>query len=224
MEKKLIGSDGALFIGQYGTEVIAAAVLEKGKFYEVTAIGASTAFPAGAAIGYLVQGDGVITLAADDIALPFDGVKMCDITTWSMDFSKSEIDVSTFCSENKEYRASKYDDITGQLEGIMVTDITDQPDAIMNHFVSVVDESTGTYTINPKSEVQILAQLVTDDSDVAGDQATLRGPGQPLDRFPISPSPGYVATQSLGKYLDLDRGQEHETKLALRFLVWISSL
>ena len=169
MEKKLIGSDGALFIGQYGTEVIAAAVLEKGKFYEVTAIGASTAFPAGAAIGYLVQGDGVITLAADDIALPFDGVKMCDITTWSMDFSKSEIDVSTFCSENKEYRASKYDDITGQLEGIMVTDITDQPDAIMNHFVSVVDESTGTYTINPKSEVQVLAQLVTDDSDVADD-------------------------------------------------------
>lgn len=167
MEKKLIGSDGALFIGEYGTEVIEAAVLEKGTFYEVVAIGAATAFPAGAAVGYLVQGDGVITLAADDIAIPFEGSKMCDITTWSMDFSKSEIDVSTFCSENKEYRASKYDDITGQTEGIMTTDITDQANAIMNHFVSIVDESTGTYTINPKSGTTILAQLVTDDTTIA---------------------------------------------------------
>lgn len=161
--KRLIGSDGALYAGKYGTPVIEAAVLEKGTFYRVDAIGAATAFPADVEVGYLVQGDGVITLAADDVASPFEGTPYCDITTWSMDFSKAEVDVTTFCDDNKTYRASKYDDITGATEGIMTEGITDQPEAIMNHFVTIADETTGTYTISPKDGEELIAQLYTDE-------------------------------------------------------------
>ena len=165
MGKRLIGSDGALYAGKYGAEITTATVLDKGTFYEITAIGASTAFPAGAEVGYLVQGDGVLALATDDTAKPFEGNPLCEITSWNMDFSKAEVDVSTFCDDNKVYRASKYDDITGTTEGIMIDSVTDQSGAIMNHFVAIADETSGTYTISPKDGDIIIAQLYTDDSE-----------------------------------------------------------
>lgn len=164
MSKKLIGSDGALYAGKYGEEVIEAAVLAWGVFYEITAIGASTVFPAGAAVGYLVQGDGVLTLATGDTALPLDTTPLCDMTTYSLEFTKSEAEVTTFCSENKEFRASKYDDVGGTMEGIMTEDITDQPDQVMNHFVTIVDDTTGTYTISPQTGDVLLAQFFTDEN------------------------------------------------------------
>lgn len=167
-EKRLIGSDGSLFVGAFGDEITEGDTLEEGKFYEVVAIGSLTTFPIGAEVGYIVKGNDA-PLLADDIAKPFDGEPMCDIQGWSMDFSKAEVETTTLCNNEKTYRASKYDDISGNFEGIMIQGITDAPNALLNRFVNIVSQDGTTYSVAPKTGSSLFAQLITDDTNEAGE-------------------------------------------------------
>jgi hypothetical protein len=112
---------------------------------------------------------GTETLATDDLATPFNGSAICDIQNWSMESTKGEIPVTTMCSDNQEFRASKYDDISGSLEGIMTEGVTDVADGIQNKFFTIVKQDTGTYTINVKDESEIWLQLFTDDTTESGE-------------------------------------------------------
>lgn len=167
-EKRLIGSDGALFVGDFGTEVIEGETLDDGTFYEIVAVGGSTVFPAGAEEGYLIKGAGE-TLGTGDIAKPFEGIPMCDIQSWAMDFSKAEVETTTLCDNEKTYRASKYDEISGTMEGIMINGITDEPNALLNRFVNIVSQDSSSYTISPKMGSSLYAQLITDDTTEVGE-------------------------------------------------------
>ena len=168
-EKRLVGSDGALFVGAFGPDLTSGEVLVVNKFYKVEKLDdTSSVFPLGIEVGYLFRAFDADTLATDDICKEFEGIPMCDIQSWSMDFSKAEIDVSTLCDQEKVYRASKYDDVSGNMEGIMISGVTDQANALMNHFVTIATED-GTYSISPKSGQSIYAQLMTDDTSDVGE-------------------------------------------------------
>jgi len=170
-EKRLIGSDGEIIIGQYGPELTDGDILSSDKSYVIDAIDpTNSVFPPGAEVGYLYDATQDIPLAAGDICRHFSGTKLCDIQSWSMDFSKAEVDVTTLCDETKSYRASKYDDITGNLEGVMTTEITDAPNGLLNQFVTIVEQDGDTsMTIMPKEGVEVYAQLFTDNTEVSGE-------------------------------------------------------
>jgi hypothetical protein len=167
--KKLIGSDGAVFSGTWGAQASSGTTLTAGTFYRVDQLDSSSALPAGTAVGYMYRADGTETLAADDLATPFSASPLCDVQSWNMESSKGEIPVTTFCSGNQEFRASKYDDISGTMEGIMTTGVTDLENGIQNKFFTIVKQETGSYSIYPKDESELLAMLYTDDTDESGE-------------------------------------------------------
>ncbi len=164
MEKRLVGSDGSLWAGQFGENLVVGEVLEANRSYKIVAIDeTASVFPTGAAVGYLYDAAGLEELAADDVC------QACDIQSWSMDFSKAEVDVTTLCDDAKAYRASKYDDITGNIEGIMTSEITDKAGNLLNNFVTIVHQDVADMVISPKEGVDIFVQLYTDVSESSGD-------------------------------------------------------
>ena len=170
MEKRLVGSDGSLWAGQFGENLIVGEILEANRSYKIVAIDeTASVFPTGAAVGYLYDAAGLEELAAEDICQLFDGVQACDIQTWSMDFSKAEVDVTTLCDDAKAYRASKYDDITGNIEGIMTSEITDKAGNLLNNFVTIVHQAESEMVISPKDGIDIFVQLFTDTSEASGE-------------------------------------------------------
>ncbi|RLD22218.1 MAG: hypothetical protein DRI69_01900 [Bacteroidetes bacterium] len=170
MDKRLIGSDGSLWAGQFGPNLIAAEILEANRSYKIVAIDETASiFPIGAEVGYLYDAAGAEELAADDICQLFEGDQLCDLQSWSLDFSKAESDVTVMCDNYKVYRASKYDDITGGLEGIMTSGITDRDGRLMNQFVTIVEQAAGEMNIFPKEGYDIYVQLYTDISEAPGE-------------------------------------------------------
>jgi len=170
MEKRLVGSDGSLWAGQFGENLIVGEVLEANRSYKIVAIDeTASVFPTGAAVGYLYDAAGLEELAADDVCQLFDGVQACDLQAWSLDFSKAEVDTTVLCDTNKVYRASKYDDITGNLEGIMTSGITDKAGSLLNQFATIVEQDGTDMVISPKDGDEIYAQLYTDVSEASGE-------------------------------------------------------
>lgn len=138
MGRRLIGSDGGLYIGSLGA-VVSTGDLEKDKIYLVVTVGAASALPTGCTPGFFYIGQGE-TLATGDSVKPWNGSQMCDITTWGLEFSKDMIDVSTFCSTVREKRAGKTD-CTGTIEGVFTSEVTSIDGGFLNQFLDIVRQN-----------------------------------------------------------------------------------
>lgn len=168
-DKRLIGSDGQLISGSFGTEVSSGTVLTADTWYKVTGIDSSgSVFPSGVVTGLLYKADGTETLATDDKAQPFEGSLLCDIQSWSLDFSKGDIDVTTMCDGQKVSRAGKTD-VTGSIEGVMTIGVTDDVNGFQNRFVSIVKQDGSTYTVSLANDAVFYVQLFTDATTTTGE-------------------------------------------------------
>lgn len=164
----LVGDFGNFVKVTLGTEVSAAAVLDDGTWYLMTAVDdSSSGFGSNAEAGYLIRGDGVITLAGDDKAKPLSLTTLCDIQNWKLDFSKDEIEVTTLCDDQKKYLPGK-SDVTGSSTGVFKIGTTDLDDGILNAFVDIV-RASGTYSIDKLNDSSIYAQLVTQEKTDTGE-------------------------------------------------------
>lgn len=174
MTKRLVGSDGQLVIGVWGTPLVAADTLQAGVWYLVTGIdGTLSVFPTGAMVGYMYKADGTETLATDDTAEPWEGTPMCDIQSWTLDFTKAEANVTAFCDNVNVYRSGKTD-ATGGIEGVFSSGLTSIPGGFQNQFVTVVHQDgslvdPADYTISIAQGATIFAQLYTDSTEVSGE-------------------------------------------------------
>lgn len=167
-KETLQGDYGAFENITLGSEVSAATTLDADTWYLVTAVDASaSAFPAGSEAGYLIRAAGTETLAGTDTAKPLTRTRLCDIQNWNMEFSKSEIDVTTLCDDQKKYLPGK-SDVTGTSTGVFKIGITDAVNGIQNQFVDIV-QASGTYAINKLNELTVYVFLVTQKDTDAGE-------------------------------------------------------
>ena len=163
----LVGDFGSFFTGTFGAEIVALATLADGTWYLVTAVDASSAFGANALPGYLIRGDGVITLVGDDTAKPLTLTELCDIQDWSLEFSKDEIEVTSLCDDQKVFLPGK-SDVSGSANGVFKIGTTDLDDGIQNAFVDIV-RASGTYDIDLINDSIVYVQLETQGLTTAGE-------------------------------------------------------
>jgi len=171
MAKRLIGSDGKLSVGVFGELLEPSDTLVIGTWYLVITVGSASKFPSGAAPGYMFKAETAEVLATGDSCKAWTSSDMCDVQTWSLEFSKGEVDVTTMCDSSKVYRAAKTD-ITGSLEGVFTVGVTDSKDGFQNQFVSIVKQdadATEPYSIDMVGDSTIIAQLFTDKTTQEGE-------------------------------------------------------
>ena len=166
--ERLTGNDGKLVTVTYGEEVTTGALLEQ--WYEVTAIAATSGFAAITVVGDLVWGDG-ITLVNSDKAKPLVEAEQADITSFNLEISKAEIDVTTMSDTVRRYRAGKTD-MTGSLEGITTLGETDSAGWVLNNFLAVNRTAAdGTITKSAiDSSPLYIKGVIQRDTSTAGEQ------------------------------------------------------
>lgn len=162
MAKRLIGSDGKLVIGSFGTEVTTG-TLVAGKWYLVTAVGGTSGLPVGATVGYMLKGDGE-TLGAGDKVKLWTGQDMCDIQSWGLEFAKDSVDVTTFCDTVRTKRGGKTD-VNGSCEGVFTTAVTSIDGGFLNQFMDIVRQTPGEtveYKVTLAEGSTMMVQLYAD--------------------------------------------------------------
>jgi len=144
--QKFVGDDGFVKRATFSTEILAPGALPVPAVYMITHIGTPSGFPpnttgldaAAGDILVLKAGDVVTLLAGDSVVLLL--LKdQCDVSSWTMEFSKEEIDVSTLCDHVKKYRSGK-SDMSGTMNGIFTAGITDDVDGYLRQFIDIAKQ------------------------------------------------------------------------------------
>lgn len=182
--QKLIGNDGTVYDVVLGTETAGdgATPLSEG-LYIVTAVAAAasgwpgTSGASGAdsiTAGRLIEvrdTDTAITPALTDKYVPITATELCDMSAWSLSFSSDEVDITSFCSDFKVYRAGK-DDASGTVNGIFTLGVTDKLTgfSLARNFIDIVRQDGGdTYDVYEKTKGAKLARFVMNDVFTIGD-------------------------------------------------------
>jgi len=172
MSKVVIGDYGK--VARIAEAEVATGVLEAGKKYIVTTVGGSTALPAGLEEGYVFVADGTEDISASgDIVNELTETDACDISGWSLDFSRTEIDSTTLCDDVRKYAAGMVD-ITGSISGIYKIDVTDVDGSWANKFIDVVSQADegGVVTIDKIDNSAVVLILYLNDVDASGETET----------------------------------------------------
>lgn len=183
--RKLTGSDGTIYKGELGAEVSGDGVtaLSVGE-YIVTAVAAVTGFPAAASGGdeirvgdYIIVKTGqTITPEVGDDVKPLTLTELCDVTSWTLPFTKDEIETSTFCDDIKTYEPGKAD-AQGSISGITTIGTTTDEGGFLNQFIDVIKQDGETsYDVFESSSELLLAKLVANKNSSKGDDIFVFAP------------------------------------------------
>jgi len=185
--QKLTGDDGYLQNATFGTEIPGDGVtpLPVGT-YLITKVAAVSAFPApayggdAAAAGdiIVVEGTNSITPATDDDVVTLVLEDKCDVSDWTMEYSKEEIEVTTLCDLVKKYRAGK-PDMTGTINGIFLTGTTDDEDGLLRQFIRIVkQDGDNSFDSFAQQESILLAFLYVNNKTSIADKMWVAAPIQ----------------------------------------------
>lgn len=166
---ELVGFYGKL--AQAATSEVSTGTLESGVKYIVKTIGGSSALPAGVEVKKSFVSDGTEDISASgDVVIKLTETDKCDISEWSIDLSKAEIDVSTLCDEISKYLTGR-PDLSGSLTGIYKIGTTDVADGILNAFIDIVSQAGngGAVTVNQQGDGQLVLMLYKQKDTTSGE-------------------------------------------------------
>ena len=164
--KRLVGKDGEVYAATKGTliEGNGSTALTDG-YYIVAAVAAtSSALPAGLQAGYVFKGSAEITPAEGDNVIPLTLARKCDITSFSVEYSADEIDVTTLCDTERSYRAG-FTDATGTLEGVTTIGLSEY---LMEKFIPIIEQTGETVEVTEINGDALIVRLVLNKQSAGG--------------------------------------------------------
>lgn len=164
--KRLVGKDGEVYTATKGAlvEGNGSTALTDG-YYIVAAIAAtSSALPAGLQAGYVFKGSAEITPAEGDNVIPLTLARKCDITSFSVEYSADEIDVTTLCDTQRSYRAG-FTDATGTLEGVTTIGLSEY---LMEKFIPIIEQTGETVEVTEINGDALIVRLVLNKQSAGG--------------------------------------------------------
>jgi hypothetical protein len=139
------------------------AALDPGVYF-VVAVAAVSGFPAPAGTGTEIAAGNFIQVNTGITIIPEVGddvreitlTDICDISSFTMELAKTEIDVTTLCDLVKKYRSGR-PDMTGTQNGVFKVGETDDPTTgLLREFLPIVQQDGGTSYDVYAQENQIL--------------------------------------------------------------------
>lgn len=164
--KRLVGKDGEVYAATKGEliEGNGSTALTDG-YYIVAAIAStSSALPTGLQTGYVFKGSAEITPAEGDNVIPLTLARKCDITSFSVEYSADEIDVTTLCDTQRSYRAG-FTDATGTLEGVTTIGLSEY---LMEKFIPIIEQTGDTVEVTEINGNALIVRLVLNKQSAGG--------------------------------------------------------
>jgi hypothetical protein len=110
-------------------------------------------------------GDNVVTVVVEDL---------CDISSFTIPFTKDEIDVTTLCDTIKKYRSGKAD-MNGTMNGIFTAGISDEVDGFLRQFIRIAkqDGSTSFDSYSQQDSILLGIFYINKNSNIADRMAII---------------------------------------------------
>ena len=164
--KRLVGKDGEVYAATKGAliEGNGSTALTDGYYIVAAVASTSSALPAGLQAGYVFKGSAEITPAEGDNVIPLTLARKCDITSFSVEYSADEIDVTTLCDTQRSYRAG-FTDATGTLEGVTTIGLSEY---LMEKFIPIIEQTGETVTVTEINGDALIVRLVLNKQTAGG--------------------------------------------------------
>lgn len=164
--KRLVGKDGEVYAATKGTliEGNGSTALTDGYYIVATVAATSSALPAGLQAGYVFKSSAEITPAEGDNVIPLTLARKCDITSFSVEYSADEIDVTTLCDTERSYRAG-FTDATGTLEGVTTIGLSEY---LMEKFIPIIEQTGETVEVTEINGDALIIRLVLNKQTAGG--------------------------------------------------------
>lgn len=164
--KRLVGKDGEVYAATKGAliEGSGSTALTDGYYIVAAVASASSALPAGLQAGYVFKGSPEITPAEGDNVIPLTLARKCDITSFSVEYSADEIDVTTLCDTQRSYRAG-FTDATGTLEGVTTIGLSEY---LMEKFIPIIEQTGETVEVTEINGDALIVRLVLNKQSAGG--------------------------------------------------------
>ena len=163
--KRLTGKDGKVFLASKGAVVTGdgTTTLTKGNFYvPLNILESGSGFPTGVTKGVVFVAAGTETPAATETYINLSLAPQCDVTSASVEFSKSDIDITTLCDDIMKYATGKTE-ANGSLEGITTLG---KSEPFIAKFVDVqVQDNTGAITTTEQNDDVVVVVLELNKAD-----------------------------------------------------------
>lgn len=163
--KRLTGKDGKVYLATKSAVITGdgTTTLTKGNFYvPLNILATSSGFPAGVKKGVVFVGDGTSKPKATETYISLTNAPQCDVTSASVDFSKTDIDITTLCDDIMKY-ATGMSELEGSLEGITTLG---KSEPFIAKFVDVqVQSSTGAATTTEQNDDIVIVVLELNKAD-----------------------------------------------------------
>lgn len=165
---RLIGSDASLYKMTFGTPLVTG-TMTSGSWYMIASISGTATFPSGYVVGDLFLGKGQ-TLNAGNTASLATSTIVADCSSFSMEFSRDEIDVTVLADDIKKYRPGKTD-LSGTVEGINFISEMNKDGSILSRFMkSVSATADNTSTLRAVDASALYGQFfIQDDTTTSGE-------------------------------------------------------
>lgn len=209
---KLVGDDGFLQFATPGATIDGDGATplpaSDTAAYLITEVAGSSGFPApayggtAAAVGDILQvaTGQVITPNLNETVLTLNLEDQCDVTSWGMNFTKEEINVTTLCDFVSKYRSGR-PDMQGSLAGIHVIGVSDDEDGILRQFIDIVlQDGDNSYDRFEQQDAVLLAKFYTNYKEEIADLTYV-----------------YAAVQFFGKGLGGEQGSGQTFEAPFRF-------
>lgn len=164
--KRLVGKDGEVYAATKGAlvEGNGSTALTDGYYIVAAVASTSSALPTGLKAGYVFKGSAEITPAEGDNVIPLTLARKCDITSFSVEYSADEIDVTTLCDTQRSYRAG-FTDATGTLEGVTTIGLSEY---LMEKFIPIIEQTGETVTVTEINGDALIVRLVLNKQSAGG--------------------------------------------------------
>mgnify|MGYP006275177421 CR=1 FL=1 len=182
---RLIGSDGKIvtvtkatsdYTGD-GTQTVdelaggSAASGDGAGWYEIATVAETSAFDSALSAGDLWWTDGSDVLETGDEITPLNETEQSDVTSFNIEMTKAETDVTTLADSVKRYRASGKVDWSGSLEGITELGVTDNDGWALNNFIRTIEyTSAGAVTVSEIDDSDIYLKGVLQKDTTSGEK------------------------------------------------------
>ena len=182
--RKLTGNDGTVYKGALGTEVTGTgtAPMPVGMNL-IAAVATTTGYPPKTS-GLVAQAGRIIrvrtgvtiTPKAGDKYKPITLTELCDISAFTMPFTASQIDTTTFCDDIMTSEVGKTD-MSGTLDGITTIGDTTDPGGFLNRFIDVIKQDGSTsYDVYESTSDVYFGYFVCNKTAAKGDEISVFAP------------------------------------------------
>ena len=149
---RFVGDDGFVQKATFGAEILGDGVtpLPVGSYLVIKVAGTS-GFPSTGLGGDAISAGDILTVESgititpntDDNVVTLTLSDLCDLSSWAMEFTKEEIEVTTLCDNVKIYRNGKAD-MSGTVNGLFVAGISDDENGFLRQFIDIAKQDGST--------------------------------------------------------------------------------